>query len=184
MNNWQNGTLKLLTISALPLLATTVLVSPGSANSFDVACKTDESTPTIIASITEEGTAKEATILQFLPQYFSPDDAINNCQTAANKLQKLYKTNSVNYLASDTISDGQSVICAVERRGSSCDSYSSEILFTLAQGTDPSSALYDMLDNGIKQSYPRPDARTVSRMYTDINPSIWNAASTLKWWPF
>lgn len=182
MNNWQISTLKFLTISAIPLLATTALVSPSSANSFDVACKTDETTPAIVASVTEEGTAKEATILQFLPQYFSPEDAISNCQTTASKLQELYQTKSVNYLASDTLNDGQSVICAVERRGNSCSSYSSEILFPLAKGTDPSSALYDMLDNTIKESYPRPDSRTVSRIYTDITPSIWNSAPKFKWW--
>lgn len=184
MNNWQIGTLKLLTISAIPLLATTVFVSPSSANSLDIACKTDESNPTIVASVREEGTAKEATILQFLPQYFSPEDAVSNCQNTANKLQELYQTNSVNYLASDTLNDGQSVVCAVERRGNSCVSYSSEILFTLAKGTDPSSALYDMLDNTIKQSHPRPDSRTVSRIYTDITPSFWNSVPRFKWWSF
>ena len=175
MNNWHISTLKLLTISTIPLLTMSALVAPSSANSLDIACKTDTSNPTIVASVQKKGTATEATLLQFLPQYFSSEDAISNCQTTANKLQKLYQTNSVNYLASDTLNNGQSVICAVERRGSSCNSYSSEILFTLAKGTDPSSALYDMLDNTIKQSYPRPDSRTVSRIYTDITPSIWSS---------
>ncbi len=184
MNNWQNKTLKLLSISAFPLLATTVLTTPAKASSIDVACKAEGSTPTIVASVTEEGTAKEATILQFLPEYFSPDDATNQCQTTASKLHELYNTDSVSYLASDTLSDGQSVVCAVTRRGSGCDSYSSEVLFTLAQGTDPSLALYDMLDNSIKQTHPRPDSRTVSRIYTDITPSVWNLTAGRKWWPF
>ena len=184
MNNWQNRTLKFLTISAFPLLATTVLNAPSNASTFDVACKADGGTPTIVARVAKEETVKQATILQFLPEYFSPDEAINNCQTTANKLQELYNTDSISYLASDTLSDGQSVVCAVTRRGSSCDSYSAEVLFTLAKGTEPSSALYDMLDNSIKQSYPRPDSRTVSRIYTDITPSVWNSSLNLKWWPF
>lgn len=184
MNNWQNKALKLLTISVFPLLATATLAKPGNASTFDVACKADGDTPTIVASVIEKGTAKEDTILQFLPEYFSSNDAISNCQATANKLQELYKTDNISYLASDTINNGQSVVCAVTRRGSRCDSYSSEILFTLAKGTDPSSALYDMLDNGIKQSHPRPDSRTVSRMYTDITPSFWDSAPGRGWWPF
>ena len=184
MNNWKNKALKVLTISAFPLLATTALTTSAKASSFDVACKVNGSTPTIVANVTEEGTAKEANILQFLPQYFSPEDAINKCQTTASKLDELYNNDSISYLASDTLSDGQSVVCAVTRRGSGCDSYSSEVLFSLAQGTDPSLALYDMLDNSIKQSYPRPDSRTVSRIYTDITPSVWNFTSGRRWLRF
>ena len=82
MNNWQNKALKLLTISAFPLLATATLAKPSNASTFDVACKADGDTPTIVASLTEKGTDKEDTILQFLPEYFSPNDAINNCEYA------------------------------------------------------------------------------------------------------
>ena len=163
---------------------------PANASTVDVSCKADGDTPTIVASLTEEGAAKEATILHFLPQYFSPDDAINNCQTTASKLQELYNTDSISYLASDTLSDGQSVVCAITLRGSSCDSYSSEVLFTLARGTEPSSALYNMLDNSIKQSHIHSEHRTVSRIYTDMNPSLWNYSTpklpklNLGLWPF
>lgn len=184
MNNWQNKALKLLACSAFPLVATATLAQSVDASTFDVACKADEGTPAIVASSVKEGTTKKDTILNFLPEYFSPDEAINKCQTTANKLQELYKTDNISYLSSDTIDDGQSVVCAVTRRGSKCDSYSSEILFTLAKGTDPSLALYDMLDNGIKQSNPRPDTRTVSRMYTDITPSFWDSALGLGWLSF
>ncbi len=184
MNNWQNRTLKLLAFAAFPLLTTATLTQPSNASTFDVACKADKGTPTIVASLVEAGTAKEDTILKFLPEYFSADEAMNKCQTTANKLQKLYQTDSISYLSSDTINDGQSVVCAVTRRGSKCDSYSSEILFTLAQGTDPTLALYDMLDNSIKQANPRPDTRTVSRMYTDITPSFWDSTPGRGWWLF
>lgn len=184
MNTWQSRTLQLLTISAFPVLAATVLTTPVKASSFDVACKANDSIPTIVVNVTEAGTAKEATILQFLPKYFSSENAISQCQKTASKLNNLYATNSMNYLASDTLNDGQSVICAVTRRGSSCDSYNSQVLLTLAQGTDPSLALYDMLDDSIKQSYPRPDSRTVSRIYTDIQPSVWNFNPVRKWFSF
>ncbi|WP_019506854.1 COP23 domain-containing protein [Pleurocapsa sp. PCC 7319] len=184
MNKWRNKALKLITISAFPLLAIATSTQPSNASTFDVTCKANKGTPTIVASLIEKGSTQEDTILQFLPEYFSPNEAISKCQTTANKLQELYKTDNISYLSSDTIDGGQSVVCAVTRRGSKCDSYSSEILFTLAQGTDPTLALYDMLDNSIKQSNPRPDSRTVSRMYTDITPSFWDSARGRGWWPF
>jgi hypothetical protein len=183
MNNWQNSALKFLAISAFPLLTTTAWVAPSNANTLKFACNIEGNAPTIVASSLENDTVKEATLIQFPSKYFSREDGISKCQTTANKLQKLYNTDSASYLASDS-SNGQPVVCAVARRGSSCNSYNAEILFTLAQGTDPSSALYDMLDSKVRQSHPRPDSRTVSRLYTDITPSVWNTAPTLKWWPF
>ncbi len=184
MKNWKNKTLKLLAFSAFPLVATATLVQPANASTFDIACKADEGTPAIVASLVKEGATKEDTILKFLPKYFASDEAIKKCQTTADKLQELYQTDQISYLSSDTINNGQSVVCAVTRRGSKCDSYSSNILFTLAKGTDPTLALYDMLDNGIKQSTPRPDTRTVSRMYTDITPSFWDSNPLDGWWLF
>lgn len=184
MKNWQNKTLKLLAFSIFPLVSTAILVKPSNAGTLDVTCKADEGTPTIVASLVKEGTTKEDTLLKFLPEYFSPDQAIDRCQTTANKLQELYQTDKIGYLSSDTIDDGQPVVCTVARRGSKCDSYSSEILFPLARGVDPTLALYNMLDNGIKQSTPRPDTRTVSRMYTDLTPSFWDSSSIRGWWSF
>jgi hypothetical protein len=79
----------------------------------------------------------------------------------------------MNYLASDTVK-GKPVICAVERRGLSCDSYNSDILFSLDRSISPSELLYNMLGEDFKGS-KAPSARTVSRIYTDLRPL---------WWPF
>jgi hypothetical protein len=79
----------------------------------------------------------------------------------------------MNYLASDTIK-GKPVVCAVERRGLSCDSYNSDVLFSLNQPISPGELLYNMLGEDFKGS-KAPSSRTVSRIYTDLRPL---------WWPF
>ncbi len=175
----------LATLIIMPVLA---LVTNGTlsdranaANTIEVACDTNTSVPTITAtfsspkqSSTEKyQSSQTASILKFVPEYFSPQSALVNCQKTAKLLHGYYSRGEMNYLASDTI-NGKPVVCAVERRGVSCDSYSSEILFSLEQSVNPTKLLYDMLGNNFKGSQ-LPSSRTVSRIYTDLRPS---------WWPF
>ena len=164
----------ILTVPAFALGTTAAFTQPRTATPVNVACNKNVSTPTIIATVSDRGLSEEVTMLSFLPKYFSPQAAVENCQTTADILQALYSTNKANYLTSDILNE-QPVICALERRGSRCDSYSAQVLFTLKQTAEPSQALYDMLGSNFKQSQ-LPDSRTVSRIYTDIKPR--------RWWPF
>lgn len=147
------------------------LAQPSTAATASISCQTNTSTPAIVATASESGRSQETKLLSFLPKYFSPEAAVQNCQTAATTLQALYDRDRANYLASDTI-DGKPTVCAVERRGLSCDSQGARLLFTLAPTVDPSQALYDMLGSQFKGTQ-RPDSRTVSRIYTDIKPRRW-----------
>lgn len=144
---------------------------PSIAAPASISCQTDGKIPAIVAIATESDRSQAMNLLSFLPQYFSSESAVQNCQTAAATLQSLYDREEANYLASDTI-DGKPTICAVERRGMSCDSQGAQLLFTLAPTVDPSQALYDMLGSQFKGTQ-RPDSRTVSRIYTDIKPRRW-----------
>lgn len=165
----------ILTAPALTLGTTAAFTQPSPATPVNVVCNENASPPAIMAIISDQGSSQAVTMLSFLPQYFSPQAAVENCQTTANRLQTLYSTNQANYLASDTLNQ-QPVICAVERRGSRCNSYSAQVLFPLEQMAEPSQALYDMLGSNFKQSQ-LPDLRTVSRIYTDIKPKR-------RWWLF
>ncbi|NJM70845.1 MAG: hypothetical protein HC862_11785 [Scytonema sp. RU_4_4] len=161
-----------------PIFALSVLASltqPSTASSLNIACNTNASTPTVIATVTEDRTAKNITILNFLSQYFSPEDAVQNCQKTAKVLQHLYNTNYANYLTNDKL-NSQPVVCAVERRGIDCNHDSAQILFTLNPTANSSQALYEMLGSDFKQAQP-PDARTVSRIYSEIKPRK-------SWWFF
>jgi hypothetical protein len=151
-------------------IGTAMFAQPSLAAPATVSCQTDD-IPAVVAVASESGRSQKVNLLSFLPQYFSPESAVQNCQTAAATLQALYNRGQVNYLASDTI-DGKSTVCAVERRGMSCDSQKAQLLFTLAPNVDPSQALYDMLGSQFKGTQ-RPDSRTVSRIYTDIKPRRW-----------
>lgn len=164
----------ILTAQAFALRAPAAFPQPSTVSSVNVACHQNTSPPTLIATVSARGLSKEVTMLNFLPKYFSPQAAVENCQTTANILQALYSTNQANYLASDTLNQ-QPVICAVGRRGSGCDSYSARVLFTLEHTVAPGQLLYELLGSNFKQS-KLPDSRTVSRIYTDIRPS--------RWWPF
>lgn len=174
----------LATTITLPLMALATIGSferLEAANTVTVVCDSTTAIPTVTAtfSTAEPSTPKSykasqtTEILSFLPEYFAPDTALQECQKTANSLQKYYSNHKMNYLASDTI-EGQPVVCAVERRGVSCDSYNSEILFALKQKVNPTQMLYDMLGGNFKDAQV-PASRTVSRIYTDLRPS---------WWPF
>jgi len=152
-----------------------------AAGTVQVTCDTNSSIPTVAATLSNPQNpsspkyqiSQRTNILSFLPEYFSPSEASANCQKTASSLQKYYSRGEKNYLASDTI-DGKPVVCAVERRGVSCDGYSSEILFALEQPVNPNQLLYDMLGSDFKDAQI-PSSRTVSRIYTDLRPT---------WWPF
>lgn len=167
----------LATTVTLPTIALATIISfpqPGQAsNTIKVTCEQQTSTPTVIATLSNQERSQVTPILSFLPEYFSPQEATANCQNTASKLNTFYNQNQMNYLASDTVNQ-QPVVCAVERRGLSCDSYNSEILFSLVKPVSPTKLLYDMLGKDFKGSQ-LPSSRTVSRIYTDLRPF---------WWPF
>ena len=142
-----------------------------ATNAVEVSCDRQGSVPTVIATLSSRGTSQVVSILSFLPQYFSPETAVSTCQNTADKLHTFYNQERMNYLASDTI-DRQPVVCAVERRGLGCDSYSSEILFSIAEAVNPSELLYNMLGEDFKGSQI-PPSRTLSRIYTELRPSWW-----------
>ncbi len=165
------------TVATIPAIALVAVASfPGrgeTTNTVNITCSDQSSIPTVLATFSNQKRSQIIPILSFLPQYFSSEEASVNCQNTASKLQVFYSQDRMNYLASDTIGE-KPVVCAVERRGLSCDSYSSEILFSLAKPISPTELLYNMLGENFKGSHP-PSSRTVSRIYTNLKPS---------WWPF
>lgn len=167
----------LTNIITIPTLALATIVSfpqlGKASTTVKVTCEQGTSTPTVIATFSNRERSQVTPILSFLPQYFSPQEATANCHSTASKLNTFYNQNQMNYLASDTVNK-QPVVCAVERRGLSCDSYNSEVLFSLAKSVSPTKLLYDMLGENFKGSQ-LPSSRTVSRIYTDLRPF---------WWPF
>lgn len=175
-----NKRLSWFAIWTTPILALGVAASlpqtSKAATTVNISCKTNDNVPTVIASVTEQGTEKDVTILSFLPQYFSAHDAVQQCKNTAKTLQSLYITDTANYLTSDKL-NAKPVVCAVERRGIGCAHESALVLFTLAPTADPSRAFYEMLGHDFKQTQ-LPDSRTVSRIYSDIKPR------RLRWWRF
>jgi hypothetical protein len=171
----------LLTILTAPAIATAATTSLAQSETTiaNITCNLQASTPVIMATVSKQNHSKEITMLSFLPQYFSPEAATENCQTTAQTLQALYNSGRMNYLASDTL-NGQPTVCAVETRGVVCDSNSpqTQILFSFQPGVDPTQGLYDMLGSQFKESSPKPDSRTVSRIYSDFKPRNWLL------WPF
>ena len=150
-----------------------ILANPAAANQVSVSCQLQADIPTVMATLSNKSASQVTSILSFLPKYFELDRATQLCQNTAAKLDVFYSQNKMNYLASDTVA-GKPVICAVERRGLSCDSYSSDILFSVERSVSPTELLYNMLGNNFKGSH-LPSSRTVSRIYTDLRPM---------WWPF
>ena len=150
-----------------------VLAEAGATSEVKVSCDRQGSVPTVVATLSNRGTSQATPILSFLPQYFSLEEASSDCAATANKLDAFYSQERMNYLASDTVGE-KPVVCAVERRGLGCDSYNSEILFSLAKPVSPTELLYNMLGNDFKSSQA-PSSRTISRIYTDLRPL---------WWPF
>ena len=174
-------TTKYLTkVIALPVIFSVIGLFGDRANAakkIEVICDTTLDSPTVIATLSNhESSLSEADrverkteILSFPSQYFSAEEASIDCQKAAKSLQEYYSHDRMNYLASDTI-EGKPVVCAVERRGVSCDGYRSEILFSLDKPVNPSQLLYDMLGGNFKEARI-PSSRTLSRTYTDLRPS-------------
>lgn len=163
-------------VGAAPIVAlgsVAGLAHPSQAASVQVACQTNTSTPTVTVTLAQAGAPQTVSILNFLPKYFSPQEAVKNCQNAANNLQPLYASNNGSYLTTGKLSN-QTVVCAVERRGMSCNHDRAQVLFSLKPSADPAQALYDMLGNEFKPVKPL-DSRTVGRIYTETKPS---------WWPF
>ena len=150
-----------------------VLAEAGATSEVKVSCDRQDSVPTVVATLSNRGTSQATPILSFLPQYFSPEEASSDCAATANKLDAFYRQERMNYLASDTVGE-KPVVCAVERRGLGCDSYNSEILFSLAKPVSPTELLYNMLGDDFKSSQA-PSSRTIGRIYTDLRPL---------WWPF
>ncbi len=169
--------IRLAATVTIPSIALATIISfPQSgqaSNTVKVTCDRQTSTPTVIATFSNQERSEVTPILSFLPEYFSAEEAAADCQNTASKLDAFYHQDQMNYLASDTVNQ-QPVVCAVERRGLSCDSYNSEILFSLAKPVSPTKLLYDMLGEDFKGSQ-LPSSRTVSRIYTDLRPF---------WWPF
>lgn len=144
-----------------------------AAGKVKVSCEARNSVPTVIATLSNREISQSTPILSFIPDYFDSQAAMSNCQSTAQKLHAFYSKGQMNYLASDTVGK-KPVVCAVARRGVSCDAYNSEILFSSAQSVSPTQLLYNMLGSDFKGSH-LPSSRTVSRIYTDLTP---------QWWPF
>ncbi|MEL6930048.1 MAG: COP23 domain-containing protein [Cyanobacteria bacterium J06600_6] len=162
-----------ISTSIAVLAGSTFFAKPAAANLVSVSCEQQASVPTVTATLSNHSVSQMTSVLSFLPQYFDSEKAVKLCQSTAKKLHTFYGENRMNYLASDTL-NGQPVVCAVERRGLSCDSYNSDILFSLERSISPTELLYNMLGDNFKGSQP-PSSRTVSRIYTDLKPL---------WWPF
>jgi hypothetical protein len=169
-----NAKKSLVSLGSLPLLAfgaISAFPQPSSAATTNITCGTTASTPTVMATISDAGKQKNVAILSFLPQYFSEQSAVQNCQKTAETLKSLYSNGNTGYLTAEKL-NRSSVVCAVERRGIGCDRDSARVLFTLDRAENPSQALYEMLGSDFKQSQP-PSSRTVSRTYVDIEPRWW-----------
>lgn len=171
----QGKSLTIILVASAINLSSVMLFSQASqaSSKLEVSCNTETEIPRVIATIFQGERMQKTTLLKFYPAYFAPETAVQHCQTSANTLESAYFSGEMNYLASDTI-EQKPVVCLVARRGVSCDSYSSQILFTLERSVNPNQVLYDMLGDDFKQG-ELPHNRTVSRIYTDITPS---------WWPF
>lgn len=159
---------------ATPLVALGALgvfAQPSSANTINFSCDTQNSTPMVMATFSAENSSKNLTILNFLPEYFSSSEAVKNCQHTASSLQSLYDLGNAHYLTADNL-NGEPAVCAVERRGTGCDHYNAQVLFTLNQEDNPSQVLYNMLGSNLKQSSPL-NSRTLGRIYSEIKPSFW-----------
>ena len=163
------------TIAIGQVVAAIALVFPKSgqaAKEVKVTCDR-QTVPTVTVTFSHNEVSQITPILSFFPEYFSKEEALNHCTNTAEKLNIFYSRGRMNYLASDAI-DRKPVVCAVERRGLSCDSYSSEILFSLDKPVSPTELLYNMLGENFKGDR-LPSSRTVSRIYTDLRQP---------WWPF
>ena len=163
----------ILAIPAVVFVAIVGLAQKSKATPPTITCNTKTDTPNVVASFTTGDKSMESVMLRFLPEYFSSQTAVKNCQTTADTLQILYGADEMKYLASDTLKE-YPVVCAVARRGIGCDNYNAQLLFVVERQVNPSQVLYDMLGEDFKES-ELPVPRTVSRIYTNLKPD---------WWPF
>ena len=163
----------ILTIPALVFGAIVGVAQQGKTATPTISCNTETDTPNVVATFTQGDKSIETIMLRFLPQYFSSQGALKNCQTTADNLQTLYNADEMKYLASDTLEE-HPVVCAVARRGVGCNHYNAQLLFSVEKQVSPAKVLYDMLGDDFKES-ELPVPRTVSRIYTNLKPT---------WWPF
>jgi Circadian oscillating protein COP23 len=164
----------ILSTNSLVMVAVAALCQPTLASQVSIACDNRDSVPKLIATTDKQN----VTMLQFLSEYFSPQEALQNCQNTATKLQTLDRAARANYLTSGLI-EQKPVVCVVAQRGTSCHSNSAKILFSLNSQTEPIQAFYQMLGNDFKGS--RPDnPRTVGRIYADIKPDWWRFLGLIK----
>jgi hypothetical protein len=147
------------------------LCEPSLANSLEISCQAQQDLPSVVATLVQEKSSKQVTLLTFLPVHFSTQAATTNCQQTAKILQSLHETNNISYLTADIL-EQKSVVCTVPRRGLDCDNNSAEVLFSFADNTEPSQALYQMLGTQLKPSQPVVN-RTLGRIYTKIEPPQW-----------
>ncbi len=174
MNTKQVGKIFLGVMPGLALGALGILAKPSTANTINITCEVNDRVPTVMANLPEQNSSQNIPVLNFVPKYFSPSEALKNCQDTASRLQSLYEEGNAHYLTADQL-NGRPAICTVERRGIGCDHYSAHVLFPLNKGESSAQALYEMLGSEFKQSSPL-DSRTLGRIYTDIQPSSswWN----------
>jgi len=173
--NSKNYLTTLVTIPAIALGATLVFSQSSRAEevqNIQVVCNVVGDTPTVIAQAPEGESNEQVTLLRLLPQYFeSPEMAKSACENTAQTLDKLYSENQANYLTVDV--DDQSIVCAVGDRNSDCGSFDAQVLFKFkpVPGEDSSIAYNNML--GDNYELPPSQVRTLTRMYTDIQPRWW-----------
>jgi len=171
MNTKQVGKIFLGVTPLLALGTLGILAKPSTANTINITCEVNDSVPTVMATLPEQNSSENIPVLNFVSEYFSPSEALENCHNTASRLQSLFDESDANYLTADEF-NGQPAVCTVERRGIGCDHYSAHVLFPLNKGENSAQALYDMLGSNFKQSSPL-DSRTLGRIYSDIQPSFW-----------
>ena len=165
---------------AIALGVVSLFTEPSQASSVSFACSNVNNSPTIMASFSEDNSQETMTMISFLPEYFSPKAAVENCQHTAKTLQTLYNQGQIKYLAADIL-EGQPTICTVASRSVGCDGYTAQVLFTLAENVDPTQALYNMLGDDFKGPEP-PTSRTLSRIYHKIEHRHDRKNGWLKFW--
>ena len=140
---------------------------PGVAAAVTVACDVRAEIPALVVTASEGERSESLTMLNFLAEYFTAQEAAQTCKSTAIEMQQLLDSDRPAYLASGNV-DRLPTVCMVPRRGMSCNSSVARTLFSLERVVAPDRALYDMLGEDFKQS-ERPDTRTVSRIYKDVS---------------
>ncbi|MEO0947984.1 MAG: COP23 domain-containing protein [Cyanobacteria bacterium J06641_5] len=150
---------------------------PAVAAAVTVACDVRAEVPVLTVTVSEGERSESLTMLSFLTEYFTAQEAAQTCQATAVEVQQLMEGERASYLASDNV-DRLPTVCMVPRRGMSCNSSVARTLFSVDRVVAPSEVLYDMLGEDFKES--EPDTRTVSRIYKDVSQgSLLSAFSNL-----